>query len=378
MSKRIFTVPDIYTDFRCKAGACRKTCCHGWHITLTMKEYYALLGLDCSPELRRRLDGGVYMLDMPKSERYAEFAKNYIGDCKMHGDDGLCTIQCECGEDVLPSVCRYYPRSPKTLHASECSMSASCEEVCEQLMKRREKMTFKPVELEFKYELPEAVDSFVTRVYGRIRDVLFDVMQDRTIPFTSRLQKLIKAAQAISEPVKKQSETELEAAIESCTHPFEPNIYSSPDKDALNAVKHIFSRLGERFPLDKYTESVDNITFAEYEEKEKKFRESHPDFDVMLEQLFVNHVFYMGFPFISGYGSGLDVYSSAVSLVTLYAVLKVCAAAMMNDDSFDELSDVASDIFKMVETSNYYLCAAALAHETEFDTPDKLSSLCSL
>lgn len=239
-------------------------------------------------------------------------------------------------------------------------------------------MTFKPVELEFKYELPEAVDSFVTRVYGRIRDVLFDVMQDRTIPFTSRLQKLITAAQAISEPVKKQSETELEAAIESCTHPFEPNIYSSPDKDALYAAKHIFSRLGERFPLDKYTESVDNITFAEYEEQEKKFREAHLDFDIMLEQLFVNHVFYMGFPFVSGYGSGLDVYSAAVSLVTLYAVLKVCAAAMMNDGSFDELSDVASDIFKMVETSNYYLCAAALAHETGFDTPDKLSSLCSL
>ena len=98
----------------------------------------------------------------------------------------------------------------------------------------------------------------------------------------------------------------------------------------------------------------------------------------MLEQLFVNHVFYMGFPFVSGYGSGLDVYSSAVSLVTLYAVLKVCAAVMMNDGSFDELSDVASDIFKMVETSNYYQCAAALAHETGFDTPDKLSSLCSL
>ena len=55
----------------------------------------------------------------------------------------------------------------------------------------------------------------------------------------------------------------------------------------------------------------------------------------MLEQLFVNHVFYMGFPFVSGYGSGLDVYSSAVSLVTLYAVLKVCAAVMMNDGSFD-------------------------------------------
>ena len=178
--------------------------------------------------------------------------------------------------------------------------------------------------------------------------------------------------------MKRQSEDGLDTAINSCKSLDAANIYSSPDKEALYAAKHIFSRLGERFPLDKYTESVDNITFAEYEEQEKKFRESHPDFDVMLEQLFVNHVFYMGFPFVSGYGSGLDVYSSAVSLVTLYAVLKVCAAAMMNDGSFDELSDVASDIFKMVETSNYYLCAAALAHETGFDTPDKLSSLCSL
>lgn len=161
-------------------------------------------------------------------------------------------------------------------------------------MKRREKMTFKPVELEFKYELPEPVDNFVTRVYVKIREVLFDVLQDRAIPFTSRLQKLIKAAQAVSEPVKRQSEAGLDKAINSCKSLDAANIYSSTDKEALNAAKHIFSRLGERFPVDKYTECMDNITFAEYEEKEKKFRAAHPDIDIMLEQLFVNHVFYMG------------------------------------------------------------------------------------
>ena len=74
---------------------------------------------------------------------------------------------------------------------------------------------------------------------------------------------------------------------------------------------------------DLYLHALWSVSYTHlYEEKEKKFREAHLDFDIMLEQLFVNHVFYMGFPFVSGYGSGLDVYSAAVSLVTLYAVLK--------------------------------------------------------
>ena len=55
-----FLVPDIYPSFRCKGGSCRSTCCKGWGISVRMEEYFRLLGMDCPPEIRRRLDCAFY------------------------------------------------------------------------------------------------------------------------------------------------------------------------------------------------------------------------------------------------------------------------------------------------------------------------------
>ncbi len=378
MCKRWFTVPDIYTDFTCKAGECRKTCCHGWHITLTMQEYYKLIGLNCSPELRRRLDGGIYMLESPTNERYAEFAKNYIGDCKMHGDDGLCTVQCECGEDCLPSVCRYYPRSPKTLHGDECSMSASCEGVCELLMKRKAPIGFKKVELEFKYYLPQKKDDFITSSYEKVRKMYIGVLQDRSISFSERMKKVVMASEIIAPALNNQSSENLDEMLAECESLNEKNDCSAYNRETFETVRHIIKRLCERFPLDDYSERINNTTYAEYEEKQKKFSEFYPDAEIISEQLFVNHVFYMGFPYIIGVGAVLDCNTAAMSLAALYAVWRAIAVTCTESGSFEELSDITSEVFKMAETSNYYMCAAALLHETGCDCTEKVMQLCSL
>lgn len=372
MSKRIFTVPNNYTTFKCKAGECTKTCCHGWHITISMREYYALLGLDCSEELRRKLDGGIYLLESPSNERYAEFAKNYFGDCKMHGENGLCTIQCECGEDCLPSVCRYYPRSPRTFYADECSVSASCEAVSEMLLKMKEPMTFKQVELDFKYELPDKRNDFVSECYVDVRKAVIARLQDRTKPFDERIDDVVKLAKLIAPEMKKNSHDRVNEAIaESCG----VNINAENATDVLSVLKRIFARLSERFQIDKYAESVNNITDKEYKNKAEKFASVYPEFDTMAEQLFVNHVFYTGFPFVPEYGARFDTYSSATSLALLYAVWKTAVVSCMNDMNFSELVDVTSDIFKMAETSNYYLCAAVLVRDEGYEPIEKLISL---
>jgi predicted permease len=38
-------VPDYYPAFSCKMGACRHACCEGWPISVSMKDYFTLLGL---------------------------------------------------------------------------------------------------------------------------------------------------------------------------------------------------------------------------------------------------------------------------------------------------------------------------------------------
>ncbi len=380
MSKRIFTVPDFYSEFKCKAGDCTKTCCHGWHITVSMKEYYSLLGLNCSSELRRRLDSGVYPLEAPKPERYAEFAKNYFGDCKMHGENGLCMIQCECGEDALPSVCRYYPRSPRTIYADECSVSASCEAVCELLMRKEEPIKLVKNELEFKYDLPEHENGFISEFYSPVRERLIECLQNRAKPFAERLKNLVCEVFRINAILKENSSEKLRLYFEK--NPLSSNegmnIYSLSREGELENVQRVFGRLSERFSLDDYTEAVGNLTFSEYEKKWEKLSLANPNMDRVFEQLFVNHVFYMGFPFVAEYGRGYDACAAVSALSLLYAVLKVAITANTEECSFGELSNIISDIFKVAETSNYYLCAAALAREVGLTECDKLCAVCEI
>ena len=114
-----FLVPDYYEDFRCKGGACRRTCCDGWGISVTQAEYFRLLGMDCPPDLRRRIDVAFHAPETPSPERFRLITPTWQGDCPMRAPDGLCALQCTCGEEALPAICRLYPRAPRTAFALE-------------------------------------------------------------------------------------------------------------------------------------------------------------------------------------------------------------------------------------------------------------------
>lgn len=135
-------VPEYYPAFRCKCGRCRATCCGGWGISISMQEYFRLLGLDCSPALRRRLDGALCPLEEPTEARYAQLLPDWRGVCPLQGQDGLCMLQQECGADALPPVCRHYPRGLRTAFGPACACSNSCEAVLEQLFCLEEPLAF--------------------------------------------------------------------------------------------------------------------------------------------------------------------------------------------------------------------------------------------
>ena len=61
-----YLVPDYFPAFSCKMGACRRPCCEGWPISVSMKDYFHLMGADCSPDLRRRLDSFVFSGNMAR------------------------------------------------------------------------------------------------------------------------------------------------------------------------------------------------------------------------------------------------------------------------------------------------------------------------
>ena len=211
-----FLVPDYYEDFRCKGGACRRTCCDGWGISVTQAEYFRLLGMDCPPDLRRRIDVAFHAPETPSPERFRLITPTWQGDCPMRAPDGLCALQCACGEEALPAICRLYPRAPRTAFALECSCSGSCERVIEMLMAHKEKMTFHTVPLHFEAELPHGPELRRPQgYYNAVRQMCLEMLQKRELPLSARLMRLCSALSALT-----------------------PQVYSCPPEDGERRIRY--------------------------------------------------------------------------------------------------------------------------------------------
>ena len=143
MESHIFLMPDYYLHFSCKMGKCRSACCVGWPISISMQNYFHLLGMNCPKYLRNKLDIGLRVYEHPDKDRYAYFTPDYHGDCPLRMTDGRCSIHAEMGEEVLPDICRLYPRGIRAENGLyECSCANSCEAILELLLAKKEPITF--------------------------------------------------------------------------------------------------------------------------------------------------------------------------------------------------------------------------------------------
>ena len=167
---------DYYDKFKCKCGDCRSVCCGGWGITVSDEEYFRLIGLDCPAELRYILDCALAVVDDPAPERYAMMKPSYTGKCRLINEQGLCSLQLECGEGALPAVCRMYPRSLTENHAG---CSASCERVVELLM-RTDPLSFSEPLPEPMAGCAKALQNREKPLRERISTLLPDVFENGT------------------------------------------------------------------------------------------------------------------------------------------------------------------------------------------------------
>ncbi|MBQ9121627.1 MAG: flagellin lysine-N-methylase [Clostridia bacterium] len=190
MSKQPFFVPNYYKDFRCKGGECRRSCCGGWPIAVSMEEYFRLIGMDCSPELRRHLDCAFRSADDPDEEHYAQICPNYAGDCPMHLENGLCGIQCEAGEVALPDICRLFPRAAYRFgEEAFCVCSSACERTVELLTENEAPLRVTEIELpSFLLKHARGVDRSPER--AAIRRFCLETIEDRTLPLSRRIDRI--------------------------------------------------------------------------------------------------------------------------------------------------------------------------------------------
>ena len=354
--KRLYVAPDYFDRFACKCGACRNSCCEGWGISVSLEEYFRLIGMDCSPELHRRLESAFHTAPSPSPERYALISPNWLGRCPLHGEDGLCMLQKECGEEALPAVCRAFPRSLRAgARGGTWVCSAACEAVTELLMEEEGPLRFVLWQAEGDSPFPEEEQLFGLRMACIL------ALQDRSTPLSSRVARV--ASLAADRP-----EAEARALPET--------------EEGLFAVTELVGMLSEdsaalrRVGEDAMTRYRGEGALARYRRDRERFEAMFPDWERMFENLLVNHLFYAHLPFDP---AGMEGSRQASGLAGVYALMRVVPVGYMaGREGLCALADALSGLFRLVDHTRVYKNAEIALRGAGLETEQGIRSLLGL
>lgn len=117
-------VPHYYSDFKCKAGECRHSCCIGWEIDIdpaTLQKYNSI-ETDFGKKIRDNIDF---------QNECACFKLSEDERCPFLNEQNLCEIILNLGEDYLCDICTDHPRFRHFYSdITEIGLGICCEEAC--------------------------------------------------------------------------------------------------------------------------------------------------------------------------------------------------------------------------------------------------------
>lgn len=382
-----YLVPDYYPAFSCKMGACRRPCCEGWPISVSMKDYFRLMGIECSPELRRRLDGGLHLSLRPTPDAYAQILPRYDGVCPLHLEDGRCLLHAECGGDSLAAVCRLYPRGVRNGDDRECSCANSCEAVIEQLLHHPEPLSFITITNDFGLpDMPPRKHHFNTGTREQaIRLWLIRQLQRREYPLPQRILLLGQALHAMEDALAAQDDAQVEALLSGKIVIPAPELPVPSHAKLLRGLETVEKML---CTMDQHSNSIREYGeealqfFASgspydcYETAATRFAALIPHWESWIENLLVNHMFFVQFPIQDRPVPLKDEYLALVAVYTLLRCLLLgCMAAK---DDIQHAVDVAAAAFRLVDHTSFDLYAAPLLQELGCDDWAHIRLLVSL
>ena len=368
-----YLVPDYYPAFSCKMGACRRPCCEGWPISVSMKDYFRLMGIDASPELRRRLDSGLHLSLRPTEDAYAQILPRYDGVCPLHLEDGRCLLHAECGGDALAAVCRLYPRGVRNGENRECSCANSCEAVLELLLHRAEPLDFIPIENDFGLpDLPPRQHHFNTGEKEQaIRLWLIRQLQRREYPLPQRMLLLGQALHAMEEALLAKDHAAVDALLTGETAIPAPELpLPSPEQllRGLETMELLLSALDQRSnSIRDYGEEAlayfrrADVPYAAYEAAAARFAAILPQWETWLEHLLINHMYFVQFPYQDRPIPLQDEYRTLVAVYALLRCLLLGCLATAGDTV--RAVDVAAAAFRLVDHTSFDLYAPSLMKE---------------
>ena len=341
-----FLVPDFYEQFSCKCGECRSSCCEGWDVAISQKEYFDILSISTTEEIQRRISRAFYIPRDASPERYAVLNHDWLGNCPLRAEDGLCLLHAAEGEDALPGVCRLYPRAIRT-DLCEASLSNSCERVIEILAERKDPLRFISADIGSVgtgYEPPYRMS---------LRMQCIGIIQDRN---SSLAESFESVGQLISgrRAEKRSFEECLKVMFNFCEHYYENE--SSLAEYCDNALR-----------------TLRGITENEYDKRRAMLKTMFPDIEMIQENVMVNHFFVEKFPYSETRENETEEYESLCALLCFIGVL--VTGNMDRISGIRDLVDLLAAAFRVMEHSAFHYNAHVLLDRAGFGEPEAAGSL---
>ncbi len=386
--KHTFLVPEYFPEFRCKISACRHACCIGWPISISLKDYFHLLGVPCSAELRRRLDTSLHLCEHPTEDRYAQICLRYDGDCGMRLPDGRCALHAELGEEALSAVCRLYPRGIRVHGGLECSCANSCEATIECFLDRPEPLRFLKVELPL--VPPEPIPRENTFASAgqeqRIRLYYIHILQDRRQPMPARIMALGEAMRKMHDALTAKDDAQVEAFLTGELPLFDESAMPVSHDDlvrGLEVMESMMERIDEHSPrLLEFGQSAlawfrggDN-PMEQYRLAHQALEKTLPNYESVYEHMLVNHIFFEQFPYQDRPMGFRDEF---IGLCAGAAFLRFLTMGWLAEHPTREaFVDVCAAAFRVVDHTDFDRYAAFLLKESNFYELSQLHDLVKL
>ncbi len=198
--------PHYYDKFVCTAGECPDTCCAGWQIMIdedSLDRYGNEPG-----EFGKRLRNSI---DWEEECFYQNDSR-----CAFLNDKNLCDLYKALGPDALCDTCRLYPRHTEEYEGlRELSLSLSCPEAARIMLSCKEPVRF----LEEETDEEDDFDEFDFMMFSQLedtRDVLFSVLQDRSLPLTLRMAVAEQLAECYQICMEEGREFDIDELLQDC------------------------------------------------------------------------------------------------------------------------------------------------------------------
>lgn len=181
---------DYTAQFSCLAGACPDTCCKDWEIILDeadVARYRALPG-----PLGEQVRAAITVT--PEGEAVWRLID---GHCALLRPDGLCPIQCACGEEALCRTCRTHPRFWEEYGATrELTLALSCPGAARLLLSHTSPLHLTETELDAPVT-PNDLDPALYLALQRVCTAMIRLAQTRSLALPDRLGLILRLAERV-------------------------------------------------------------------------------------------------------------------------------------------------------------------------------------